>query len=229
MLIGGLLKFSLINYPGKIACAIFTQGCPFRCGFCHNPELVLKEKFLPRITEEEVFSFLEKKKDQLDGVVISGGEPTIQKDLIDFIKKIKKLNYFVKLDTNGIHPKIIQSLLDDNLLDYIAMDIKAPFEKYNRVIGISTNIENIKKSIDIIINSDIDHEFRSTIISDVHTENDIISMAKQIKCAKLFVLQKFRAEKTLCDTYRLKKPISDKTLQSLKKVLQQYVKTCQFR
>ncbi len=157
MLIGGLQKFSLINYPKKTAAVIFTQGCRFLCHYCHNPELVLDDKFQKPLNINEVLDFLKKRQNQLDAVVISGGEPTIHKDLVSFIKKLKDLNYLVKLDTNGINPKIIKNLLDQKLLDYIAMDLKAPLEKYPKVTHIDLGINLIQESIDLIMSSKIEY------------------------------------------------------------------------
>ncbi|MGC8971837.1 MAG: anaerobic ribonucleoside-triphosphate reductase activating protein, partial [bacterium] len=163
MLIGGLQKFSLIDYPGKISAVIFTKGCNFRCPYCHNPELVIFDgKDL--IEEDYIFSFLREKRGKLDGVVLTGGEPTLQSDLINFLKEIKGLGFFTKLDTNGSNPEVIERLLEEKILDYIAMDIKANLEKYNDVTHSNVDIEKIKKSIDIIMHSGIDYEFRTTIV-----------------------------------------------------------------
>ena len=150
MKIGSLQKLTLLDYPKKLACIIFFQGCPFRCHFCYNKSLVLKELFTPSIKEEEVFNFLKKRKNLLQAVVLSGGEPTMQKDLIPFIRKIKELNFKVKLDTMGIYPEKIKKLLNLKLVDYIAMDIKAPLKKYKNVINIDVKEESIKKSIKLI-------------------------------------------------------------------------------
>jgi len=196
MLIGGLQRFSLIDYPGKISAIIFTKGCNFRCPYCHNPELVeFDEKDL--IEEDYILFFLRERRGKLDGVVLTGGEPTLQSDLVDFLKEIKSLGFFIKLDTNGSNPEIIGRLLEEEILDYIAMDIKADLEKYNDVTLSNVDIEKIKKSIDIIMNSRIDYEFRTTIVKSQLTKEDILKIGELIRSAELYVLQEFKATKTL--------------------------------
>ena len=200
MFIGGLQKTTLIDYPGKVACTVFLAGCNFRCPWCYSPELVLSEEIrkLSKISRKDFFKFLKSRKGLLDGVVICGGEPTINKDLPDFIKQIKKLGYLVKLDTNGSNPEILKKLIKQKLIDYVAMDVKAVLGKeYKRATGGRANLNNIKKSINLIKNSEIDYEFRSTIVPGIHSKENIIKMAKQIGPAKTYFLQGFRAEKTL--------------------------------
>ena len=147
MKIGGLQKFSFIDYPNKTSAIIFTQGCNFRCAYCHNPELVYPEKYQVPISEEQVFAFLESRKNQLDAVVITGGEPTLQPDLIEFIKKVKAMGFLVKLDSNGSNPQVLEQVINQKLVDFIAMDIKAPFDKYDLVCCVPVNIDNIKRFI----------------------------------------------------------------------------------
>lgn len=199
MIICGLQKLTLLDYPGKMSCIIFTKGCDFRCPFCHNASLVVNTQVnddrsydIEPISEAEIFSFLKKRKGILEGVVITGGEPTLQKDLISFISAIKELGYNVKLDTNGNHPQVIKDLLQLNLIDYIAMDIKNCKEKYSRTIGLSKfDITNIIHSVDIIKNSDIDYEFRTTVVEAFHKEEDFESIGKWIAGAKAYYLQNF--------------------------------------
>jgi pyruvate formate lyase activating enzyme len=228
MLIGGLLKFSSIDFPSKMAAVVFTQGCPFLCQYCHNPSLVLQKLFSKPISEEEIFSFLKKRKDKLDGVVISGGEPTIQEGLIDFIKKIKALNFLIKLDTNGINPKIIKYLIDNKLIDYIAMDIKGPLEKYALFIQKDIDTSLILESIKLILNSSIDYEFRSTLVKNLHEIQDIEKMAKLILNAKLFILQKY-ISKTSLNQNLTKSSFSDEEFEMMKKTSEKYVKKCLVR
>ena len=149
--IAGLQKTTFIDYPEKIACIVFTQGCNFSCGYCHNPELFEHKE--PALSVQAFFEFLNKRKGKLDGVVITGGEPTLHKDLKEFIKSIKDLGFLVKLDTNGTNPDLLQELFNQNLLDYVAMDIKAPLNKYEQVTRVNVNIEKIQKSINLIKNS----------------------------------------------------------------------------
>ena len=189
MNIAGVQKVTLLDYPGKVACEIFTQGCNFECPFCQNSSLIPITN-TGEFSEEEIFEYLNLRKNILDGVVITGGEPTVQKDLKGFIKKIKDLGLLVKLDTNGGNPKVLQELIDEDLVDYVAMDIKNVFNKYNITAGKKINLDNIKKSIEILKASKIDYEFRTTIIKEMHSLDDIISICKLVGNAKYY-LQNF--------------------------------------
>ena len=189
MNIAGVQKVTLLDYPGKVACEIFTQGCNFECPFCQNSSLIPITN-TGEFSEEEIFEYLNLRKNILDGVVITGGEPTVQKDLKGFIKKIKDLGLLVKLDTNGGNPKVLQELIDEKLVDYVAMDIKNIFNKYNITAGKKINLDNIKKSIEILKASKIDYEFRTTIIKEMHSLDDIISICKLVGNAKYY-LQNF--------------------------------------
>jgi pyruvate formate lyase activating enzyme len=173
MKIGAFQKLSLIDYPWKISAVIFTQGCNFRCGFCHNPQLVLPELFEEQISEETVLEFLSKRKNKIEGVVITGGEPTLHNDLPDFIKKIKEFDYPVKLDTNGSNPKMLKSLIDENILDFIAMDIKTSFEKYSQLCCVDVNEQNISDSINIIKKAPVQNQFRITLLKGIHDSSQI--------------------------------------------------------
>jgi len=201
MKIAGFQKFSLIDYPGKISAIIFTQGCNFRCPFCHNPELVNPELFADTLDENSVLSFLKRRVAKLDGVVITGGEPLLQHDLVEFIERIKEIGYLIKLDTNGSYPEILKQLLAKNLIDYIAMDIKAPLEKYPNVVKTDAYTEKIMESVKIILNSNIDYEFRTTVVKDLLTEDDLICIAKLIRGAKRYVLQKFVISKIFDNSF----------------------------
>jgi pyruvate formate lyase activating enzyme len=191
MKIGGIQKVSLIDFPGKISTVVFTQGCNFRCEFCHNPSLVLPEMFDHVIDDGDVLSFLESRKGLIDGVVLSGGEPTIQVDLCQFIEKIKKMGFLVKLDTNGTNPDVLSDLYSKNLLDYVAMDIKHVLEKYSIIVGKNVDIQKIQQSISIIINSGVDYEFRTTIVPKFHSVDDIKQIVRLIDGANCFVFQEF--------------------------------------
>lgn len=197
MIIGGLVKFSLSDYPGKASAVIFTLGCNFRCRYCHNPELVLPEQYAKKISEKEIFDFLESRRGKLDAVVITGGEPTMHVDLPEFLKKIKNLGFLVKLDTNGTRPSVIKGLIDEKLIDYVAMDIKAPFEskKYREIIKVPVDINDIENSIFIIKNSGLSYEFRTTVVKELTTFDDIREIAEQIKGADKYFLQKFVSTK----------------------------------
>lgn len=192
MLILGLQKTTLLDYPGHLACTIFTGGCDLRCPFCHNKDLVFVSDSCSRISEEEIFSFLEKRKNTLQGVCITGGEPTLQKALPDFIKKIKALGLSVKLDTNGFHPEVLDSLICNNLIDYVAIDIKNSPEKYDITVGVPCDIDKLNQSINILKNSNLDYEFRTTIVKEFHTAADIVTISKWISFAPHFYLQSFK-------------------------------------
>lgn len=202
MLIGGFQKFSLLDYPGKLSAIIFTQGCNFRCVYCHNKDLIRQKSIYNQINPEEVLDFLKQRKGKLDAVVITGGEPTLQPDLIEFMQKIKKLGFLIKLDTNGTNPSVVQEVIRLKLADYIAMDIKAPLEKYNIVTNSIVDIEKIRESINLIMNSGTKYEFRTTVLRSQLSEEDLL----QIKClansARLWVLQKFIPNGTLANKFR---------------------------
>lgn len=197
--IGGLQKFSLIDYPNKIAAVIFTIGCNFRCSFCHNPELVIPTNYTEIIPESEVLDFLEKRKGQLQGIVVTGGEPTIQKDIVHFLRKLKAMNYSVKLDTNGYNPAVLNQLIAGKLVDFIAMDLKAPLEKYSDVTGIGVNTDLIEESITIIYQSQLPHEFRTTFVESQLTDNDITQIKKLINNTENYRLQKFVHNKKILE------------------------------
>lgn len=189
MQILGLQKLTLLDYPGYVASTIFTGGCNFKCPFCQNASLVNYEE--EDLGEENILEFLKMRKPYLDAICISGGEPTIQKDLKDFIKKVKNLGYLIKLDTNGTNPKILKELIDEKLINYVAMDIKNSKEKYDDTIGLSYDISNIEESVNLLLEGNIDYEFRTTVVKDFHDDDDFIKIAKWIKGAKKYVLQQF--------------------------------------
>ena len=193
MRIVGLMKTTLLDYPDKVASTIFTGGCNFRCPYCHNGDLVLDFANMEPYTEEEIFEHLNKRKNTLNGVCITGGEPTLQSDLPQFIKKIKDLGLLVKLDTNGTNPSMLRELLEAYLLDYVAMDIKHCKEKYNEVACMKNySIEPIEESVDILMNCDIDYEFRTTVTRQLHDIDDFRSIGAWIDGAKAYFLQPYK-------------------------------------
>ena len=192
MIIHGFQKMTLLDYPGRVACTIFTAACNLRCPFCHNAGLVTKIENTQRIDESEVLAYLQKRKGILDGVCITGGEPTLQKDLADFIRKIRALGYAVKLDTNGTNPAVLQSLLDEGLLDYVAMDIKNTPEQYAATVGVASfDVTPIQQSIDLLRAGRVDYEFRTTVVAEYHTPGDIGQIAALIAGAPRYFLQPF--------------------------------------
>ena len=198
-MIKGWQKTSVIDYEPYIASVLFTGSCNFRCGYCQNPDLVLNHEKIDNIPEEEVLDYLEKKKAWIDGVCITGGEPTMHKALPEFIKKIKNLGFRVKLDTNGTNPEMLEYLIKNKLLDYIAMDIKSSLEKYDSVAGVSVDKDAIKKSVELIKNSGLDYEFRTTVLSGIVGREELIEIAKWLKNSKRFVIQNFRGDRPLID------------------------------
>jgi pyruvate formate lyase activating enzyme len=193
MKIGGLQPVTLLDYPQKVAATVFTSGCNMRCAFCYNPNLVVPDLVSAGggMPEEQVKEFFVKRKSFLDGVCITGGEPLMQPDLKEFCGWLKDLGYAIKLDTNGLLPEQLQGLIDNELLDYIAMDVKGPLDNYSKFAGMDVDSEKIKRSIDVIQGGGVDYEFRSTIVKDLHTVEDIVTMAGAVVGAKRYFLQNF--------------------------------------
>ena len=201
MILAGFQKLTLIDYPGKIATTVFTVGCNFRCPFCHNPELVLGAGRIAfgteNKTEQEFFAFLKKRIGKLEGICITGGEPTLQPDLTEFIGKIKALGFLVKLDTNGARPDILKKLFNLKLLDFVAMDIKNQLGRYSETVGVRVDTERIKLSVKLIMNAGIPYELRTTVVPGVHCEEDFLEIAQWIRGARAYWLQKYEETKIL--------------------------------
>lgn len=222
--IKGLQKTSVIDFPPYIACTVFISTCNFRCGFCHNPDLVNNSGKLKQYSEEEILTFLDSKKNILDGVCISGGEPTLYPGLKAFIKKIKDKGFKVKLDTNGTNPELLKELIDNKLLDYIAMDIKASKENYEKAVSTKVSLEKIQKSVDIIKNSEVDYEFRTTIVPELIDESAIIDIAEWLRGSKKYALQQFVSSLPLLDkSFEAKQPYNKDMLDRFKGIIQDYV------
>lgn len=229
MNIGGWQKLSLVDFPGKIATIVFTSGCVFRCGFCYNPDLVVGP-FPAKTPEDEFFAFLDKRKGKLEGVVITGGEPTMHGDLIPFMQKIKEKGFAVKLDTCGYLPDRVKAALESGFVDYVAMDIKAPLEKYSLVTNIPVETDRIKESIALIMGSGIPYEFRSTLVAGIHEPDDIVSMAQLIKGADKYYLQRFHATEKLIDQkFKEKMAPAESVLADAIEECKKYVKYCEIR
>lgn len=191
MKIGGIQKVSLIDYPGKIGATVFTQGCNFRCPYCHNPDLVDPAQYGDTIPEEQVLAFLERRIGKLEAVTVTGGEPTLQKDLARFLGTLKGMGYLIKLDTNGSNPDLLELLVNRRLVDYLAMDIKGPLARYAEIASVKTDTSNILKSIEVIETSGIEHEFRTTVVRSQIDIQDLLSVARLIDKSSLYVLQPF--------------------------------------
>lgn len=228
MKIGGLQKTSLLDYPEEVSAIIWTVGCNFNCPFCYNKDLV--NGSVAEISEDEVISFLDKRKKMLDGLVISGGEPFLQKDLKSFCKKVKKLGYLIKIDTNGTYPDKLKELIDEKLVDYIAMDIKAPAKKYEKLAGKKTDMKKIAKSIKIIQDSGIDYEFKTTFVPGLLKKEDIIEIAKELKGSKKYYLQQFKNDvELISDTIMDKNPYSSEFLEETLNEIKPYFSYCKVR
>lgn len=225
MRIAGFQKMTLLDYPDKIAALIFTQGCNFACGYCHNPEMIPKIRILSEIREQDpewILAFLKTRRGMLDGVVISGGEPTLQEDLAEYMEKIKSMGFLIKLDTNGSRPEVLKTLLSQNLIDFIAMDLKATGTKYQELVKNSCE-EQITQSISLIMNGGVEYEFRSTILPFCHSVQDIETMGKMIQGSKRWYLQNFRPIKTLSRIFEQQRSFTQKELEELASIGKKYV------
>ena len=191
MILKGLQKTTLLDFPEKVACTVFTGGCNMRCPFCHNASLVISPSETSDISEKEFFEFLSKRKNILDGVCITGGEPLLQRDIEDFMKKIRDMGFALKLDTNGSYPDRLRSIIDKGLVDCVAMDIKNSKEKYPLTAGVDIDISKISESISLLLEDKIPFEFRTTVVKELHTPEDIVSISEWISGAKAYFLQSF--------------------------------------
>ncbi len=227
MNIGGMQKLTLLDYPGKVACTLFTVGCNLRCPFCHNASLVTHPQDAGYITDDELFSFLKKRVGVLDGICVTGGEPTLQKDLPEFLEKLKGFGYAVKLDTNGTNPKMLKALADEHLIDYVAVDIKNSPEKYALTSGNIDFLDKVKETVSFLLSDTIDYEFRTTVVGGFHEVEDFEAIGKWIKGAKRYYLQSFVDSGDLIakDTLGLPK---EKMLEMLKAV-QKHVPCAELR
>lgn len=203
MQIFGFNKTTLLDFPEHVACTVFTGGCNFRCPFCQNGDLVLHGGSLPVLDEEEVFRVLRKRKGILTGVCVTGGEPTLQRDLDVFLSRVKELGYLVKLDSNGYRPEVLQSLCERGLVDYFAMDIKSSPENYARTAGVKElDMGLIRESVDFIRSCGLDYEFRTTVVRELHSSGDFLSIGEWLKCCKAYFLQSYvESEGVICKEF----------------------------
>ncbi|NOZ80829.1 MAG: anaerobic ribonucleoside-triphosphate reductase activating protein [DPANN group archaeon] len=229
-MIKGIQKTTLVDYPGKVAATIFIAGCNMRCGFCHNRDLVVDHSGIAPIPVDEVLSFLASRKDRLDGVCITGGEPTLWPGLPDLCRRIKALGLSLKLDTNGTNPSIVKKLIDEGLLDYIAMDIKAGPDHYSLVSGVHVPLDRIRESITLLMTSGVDYEFRTTIIPDVHDRKEMESIRELIKGCRHYALQQYKGVPTTIDPkYNNMEPLSMDVLKEYKTLMEEAIPSVEIR
>jgi len=224
----GQQKSSFIDYPNNICTVYFTGGCNFKCPYCHNKDMVDNKG--TKITEEDIFNFLNKRRKFIDAVCISGGEPTLQKNLYSFISRLKKEGFLVKLDTNGYRPDVLKSLIDDGMLDYIAMDIKGPLEVYDKITGINNiDLSLIEESIRLIRNSNVEYEFRTTVCKELLTKDDIVKVGNMLKGSKKYFIQNFKdGENVLCGKDKLTAFSTDELLE-IEKIIGEWFETFNIR
>lgn len=224
---GGIQRFSTIDYPGHLAAVLFTVGCNFRCPFCHNSELVTGE--ISVVSGSEILNFLTSRKGQLDGIVISGGEPTLHLDCKDWMAKIKSMGFDLKLDTNGTNPALLEQVISENLVDYIAMDIKHIWDRYHFATGSCVDVTKIQQSVKLLLKGDVDYEFRTTVIQDFHMLKDIVKISEQLKGAKKYVVQEFIPHKTLDSSFSKKIAFSKEDIEQLSPLILKNIESFQIR
>ena len=228
MKIGGIQKTSLLDYPDKICAIIWTVGCNFRCPFCYNKDLVLNQ--IESLNENEILSFLKKRKGKLDALCISGGEPLLNDDIFYFIEKVKKLNYLIKIDTNGYFPNKLKNLINENLVDYVSMDVKAPKNKYNILSGVNVDISKINESINILKNDAFDYEFKTTVVPGYLDKEDIIKIAKWLDGSNRYYIQQFKRNYSMISSEMKKiKPYTKTYLNEILTEIKPFFNNCKLR
>lgn len=223
--IKGYITSSLLDYPGKICSVIFLPNCNFRCPFCQNPDLITRPEKIPNVEPEKIFEHLQSRRKWLDGACITGGEPCLHQNLPEFLSKIKKLGFLVKLDTNGTNPKMLKELIEKKLVDYIAMDIKAPLNKYDEVAEVKVNKKAIQESIDIITKNKVDYEFRTTVIPKFIGKKDIEEIGKWLKGSRMYCLQQFRPTITLDESFKNERTYTPEELKELAGIAKPFFKS----
>lgn len=230
MIIKGLQKTTLLDFPTKVACTVFTSGCNFRCPFCHNASLVTKNENLDTVNIDAFFDYLKKRKGILDGVCITGGEPLLQKDIKDFITQIKELGYAVKLDTNGSNSKALIELVNSQLVDYVAMDIKGSKEKYSLICGVDMNryINDVCNSVEFLLSGAVEYEFRTTVVRGLHSYDDFDSIGKWISGANKYFLQQFKDSGDLISNDNFS-AFSKEEMQEILSIVKNYLPNAELR
>jgi len=227
--IKGFEKVSLIDYPGKMASIIFLPDCNFRCAFCQNPDLIERPGEVPTVKEEDVLDYLKEKRVWLDGLVVTGGEPTLHEGVVEFLKKVKELGLLVKLDTNGTNPEMLEELIKEKLLDFIAMDIKAPLDRYGEVSRAKVEIDDIRKSVGLIRESGLDYEFRTTVPKSLIKVEDIKKIGEWLKGSRAFYIQQFRPDTTLDKSFKREGQYTNEELEGLAEVAKPFFEKVEIR
>lgn len=220
--IKGLEKLSVIDYPGKTCCIVFLAGCNFRCPYCHNPDLIERPGELESMTGEDVLEFMKSRRKWLDGVCVTGGEPCLHEGLEDFLRKVKKEGFLTKLDTNGTNPEMVERLVKEGLLDYIAMDVKAPPERYGEVTRSEVDIEKVRKSTEVIMRSGVDYEFRTTVVPKLFRKQDVEGIGSWLNGAGKFFIQGFRAGNTLDKAFEKEPAFTESELEELAEIARKH-------
>lgn len=230
MRIVGLEKNSVVDFPGQLAAVLFSPGCNLDCYYCHNRAIIGNVAPEQLFSEAEVFAFLQKRRGLLDGVVFSGGEPTLQPDLVDVIRKVKDMGFLVKLDSNGTNPVVLRTLMDRGLVDYLAMDLKAPLAKYAGICGAKSNtfLENIRESIALLLTGQVPYEFRTTVVPELN-EDDLLVMAAEVQGARLYVLQQYRIPELLREGHSSARPYPPSFLKKMAEKISSFVEKCETR
>ena len=229
MLISGLQKLTLLDYPGRMACTVFTGGCNFRCPFCHNSSLVLPERLVSDSSEESVLSFLRKRRGMLEGVAITGGEPLLQKDIAEFMRKVRDMGYSIKLDTNGSFPEKLEEIIREGLVDMVAMDIKNSPALYGKTVGLENfDLSRVERSRELLMNGSVDYEFRTTLVKGLHTISSVREMAEWISGAKKYYLQQYRESGDIINNEGLS-AFNEEEMNALKAAAAEFVPAVQLR
>lgn len=231
MVIKGWVKTSLVDYPGRIAASLFCGGCNFRCPNCHNSGIVLHPGDYADLDEQEIWSFLHRRAGLLDGVVLSGGEPTLQQDLLSWCLRLRESGFQVKLDTNGYRPQVVRAMIDQSAVDYVAMDVKAPLvsTRYARAAGVPVDVERIRQTIDLLLKGEVAYEFRTTIVPGLLAEPDIVQIARAIGGARHYYLQQFVAQNTLDPEMRKLVPCSPDQVRAMADLAGEWVESVGIR
>ena len=225
----GLQGLSVIDYPGKLCATVFTAGCNFRCPYCYNVDIVLNHQGLPVIPERDVLNLIYGRRGFLDGLCVGGGEPTLHRALPDFLFKVKALGVSVKVDTNGSRPRMLLKLVEDELVDYVAMDVKAPLRRYPEVVRFKVDVDAVRRSIRLLRRSSVDHEFRTTVVPGLLDGDDLEEIARALSGSKRYVIQQFRPGRTLCPDFAEVKPYAASQLKAFRDRVAPYFGECRLR